>query len=309
LCVLALAQYFTGPDSRLIYWSIKVPPSSFGPFVNHNNFGGLMEMLIPVSVGYILTRPYDSLAPLLLWGVVIVAIVSVWISGSRAATAALLIEGLVFGAILLRQPMPEFRRRALPLLIGVVVIAVPVFTWMIGARMASNRAWSIFSSDRPLDATIGDRLWVGKSTLHMAASHPWIGVGVGCFELAFPTYASTPTDWHWTHAHDDYAEALAETGLPGAVILVTALVLFFRLAWRHLSDRLRHTAGWIQLGAAVGCVGLMAHSFVEFNLRVPSNGAWFVVCLAIAVHPRSSGVRARRLERFSPPDHAGDFLN
>jgi hypothetical protein len=88
-----------------------------------------------------------------------------------------------------------------------------------------------------------------------------------------------------------------------------ALVLFFRLAFRHLPDRLRYPAGWIQLGATVGSIGLMAHSFVDFNLRVPSNAAWFVVCLAVAVHPRSFRRKRRRINPPAQAERDGGFLN
>lgn len=306
--VLALAQFFFAKDYHQIYWSIKVTAWPFGPYVNHNDYGGLMEMLIPISAGYLLSRSDQSLSRYLLWGVVIIALISVWVSGSRGATAAMLIEGVVFGLVLVANPSQLARRRALPLVIAVVVIAVGLFAWMIRTKGVTSRAWSIFASDKSLEVTFGDRLWVSKSALRIAADHPWIGVGVGCFEMAFPMYAINPTDLHWTHAHDDYAEALAETGLAGAVILAVALLLFFHLAFRHLRERLHHEAGWVQLGAAVGCMGLMAHSFVDFNLRVPANAAWFVVCLAMAVHPGSSRGKVRKMDRFSPGERSGGYL-
>ena len=45
-------------------------------------------------------------------------------------------------------------------------------------------------------------------------------------------------------------------GCRGLVMILVALVLFFRMAFRHLEERLRHGWGWIQMGAAVGAVGL-----------------------------------------------------
>ena len=72
----------------------------------------------------------------------------------------------------------------------------------------------------------------------------------------FPNYMTFPSYLHWTHAHDDILEAVAETGLPGAVMILVALVLFFRTAFRHIEERLRQGWGWIQMGAAVGAVGL-----------------------------------------------------
>ena len=97
-----------------------------------------------------------------------------------------------------------------------------------------------------------------------------------------PALQSFPTDLRWDHAHNDYAEALAETGLVGAAVILCALGLFFWLAFRNLRERLRHPAGWMQFAAAIGCCGLLVHSLVDFNLHMPANAAWFVVCVAIA---------------------------
>jgi O-antigen ligase len=193
-------------------------------------------------------------------------------------------------------------------LLGVVLISAFIFSWIVSTGRVGGHAWSVFETDRSLEVKLGDRLRVGVDTLRMARSHPWMGVGVGCFEDVFPNYLTFPTDLHWTHAHDDVLEAVAETGSPGVVMILVALVLFFCLAFRHIERRLRHGWGWIQMGAAVGAVGLLCHSFVDFNLRVPANAAWFVVCLAIATHPRRAQNNPRKIVWDSSEDRSGEFL-
>ena len=42
----------------------------------------------------------------------------------------------------------------------------------------------------------------------------------------YPPYRSFSSDLEWDHAHNDYAEALAETGIAGAVVILSALGLF-----------------------------------------------------------------------------------
>jgi hypothetical protein len=61
-----------------------------------------------------------------------------------------------------------------------------------------------------------------------------------------------------------------------------ALAIFLRLGFKKLGQRLRHDAGWIQLGAAIGCCGVLVHSLVDFNLHIPANAAWFAVLAAVA---------------------------
>jgi hypothetical protein len=38
----------------------------------------------------------------------------------------------------------------------------------------------------------------------------------------------------------------------------------------------------MQFAAALGCCGVLIHSFANFNLHIPANAAWFVVCAAVA---------------------------
>jgi hypothetical protein len=38
----------------------------------------------------------------------------------------------------------------------------------------------------------------------------------------------------------------------------------------------------MQLGAALGCCGLLVHSLVDFNLHIPANAAWFAFCAGLA---------------------------
>ncbi len=48
LALFAIFQFFS--SQGLIYWMVKSPGWTFGPYVNHNHYAGLMEMLIPLSV-------------------------------------------------------------------------------------------------------------------------------------------------------------------------------------------------------------------------------------------------------------------
>jgi len=39
----------------------------------------------------------------------------------------------------------------------------------------------------------------------------------------------------------------------------------------------------LRLGAALGCIGLLVHSLVDFNLHIPANAAWFAFCAGLAI--------------------------
>jgi len=308
LSVLALAQVMT-TGHGLIYWSVRTPFGPFGPYVSANDYCGLLEMLIPVSVGFTLSGSFHKVPRVVLWLAVGVALASVAISGSRGGAAVTLIELLIFGFIIL-----SFRSRGtvqfgLSLILGLLMASAVVFAWMAGGGQRANRALSVFQTDKSIQVKMGDRFWVAKDTLKMALHHPWLGIGVGAFETAFPPYMTHISDLHWTHAHDDFAEGLAETGLGGGVLLLWGMVLFISLGFFRIRERLRADWGWIPVGALVGATGLLCHSLVDFNLRVPANAAWFVVCVAVATHLGSWPARSTRASRRSAQVRNDEIVN
>jgi O-antigen ligase len=124
--------------------------------------------------------------------------------------------------------------------------------------------------------------------LRMWGDHPLLGVGLNDFEAAYPRYQSFASDLSIDHAHNDYVEAVAETGLLGALLILSALELILRLTFRDWSHPFRSQAGWIRLGAAIGCCGTLAHSLGDFNLHTPRQRG--VVCSPCRDSHRHAGV-------------------
>jgi O-antigen ligase len=283
LAVFAIAQFFSSPG--LIYWTVKPRWGGwvFGPYVNHNHYAGLMEMLIPLAAVYVLSRPPRHPARPLLGFAVCVAVASVLLSGSRGGLIALGAEVLILAVILL-QRVPG-RRLAAAGALGMIV-AVSLFLWMDRGDIL-KRFSTVAGLARTPEATFGERRLVALDALRMFRHRPITGVGLGSFETAYPPYRSFPSDFEWDHAHNDYAEALAETGLAGLVLMLVSLGLFLGVAFSNLGERLQHEQGWMQLGAALGCCGLLVHSLVDFNLHIPANAAWFAFCAGLVSCTRS----------------------
>ncbi|MEJ2009479.1 MAG: O-antigen ligase family protein [Acidobacteriota bacterium] len=291
--LFAILQFFSGHN--LIYWTVKNPGWAFGPYVNHNDYAGLMEMLIPIAAAYVLSRPRADPRRLLLALSLCVPVGSLLLSGSRGGFIALLVEALTLGAILWRQHWGEGSGGFEAMLaLGITAVAL-LFFWMAPNQIV-NRLSGLANVTHTAEVTYGRRKLVAIDTLHIFRNHLWIGTGLGSFETVFPQYQTFPAKVVWTHAHNDYAEALAETGAVGGILIVLALVLFFRRAFKDLPERLHDGAGWIRLGAALGCCGLLVHSFADFNLHIPANAAWFAVLAGLAIVPRPRA-RSRRETR------------
>ena len=286
--------------TSLIYWSVKSPGETFGPYVNRNHYAGLMEMLIPLTASYAFSRVGSHIPSWMRASAVLLPIASVLLSGSRGGLVALGVETALVAILFLTLPVQEVgfanrrrgQRNAMAWFGTVAMAAVALFFW-INPGGFSTRLWTVASAKQYHEVTATDRVAVAHDSVRMLKDHPWFGVGLGSFETIYPQYQSLPSNLTWDHAHNDYLEAASETGLIGVALIVSALALFLRLALREL--QLDGEPGWIQLGATLGCCGLLVHSLVDFNLHVPANAAWFAFCAALATLPRISRLGERKV--------------
>ncbi|HJT00357.1 MAG TPA: O-antigen ligase family protein [Terriglobales bacterium] len=284
VALFAMLQFFARPG--LLYGIIKPRWGGyiFGPYVSHNHYAGLMEMLVPLGVGLALTpRPRHPARPLVVFAVLI-SVVSVLLSGSRGGVIGLLAEfAFLTAAVFCAQPASPERKRALIAGFAVAFLAGASFFWLDPGGVWQR--WEQLSESRELTANM--RGQVSADTLRMADAHLARGIGLGAFAAAYPAYQTVVTDDLIDYAHNDYAQFVAEGGLAAAVLILISLPLFFRLALRRLRQRLEEPTGWLQLGAAAGVCGILVHSLLDFNLHIPANAAWFAFCAALATLRRN----------------------
>jgi hypothetical protein len=131
VALFAIIQFFASPG--LLYGIIKPRWGGyiFGPYVSHNNYAGLMEMLIPLAAALALTlRPRHPGRPIVLFAV-LVAVVSVLLSGSRGGVIGLLAEFALLTAVVFRaRPASQERNRALIAGFALALLAAAAFFWL-----------------------------------------------------------------------------------------------------------------------------------------------------------------------------------
>lgn len=191
---------------------------------------------------------------------------------------------LPLGAILARE-WPRRRARSAWAAVALGMAASATTFFLIDPGHVSKRLATIAEIPTKAEATLAERWQVSRDSARIVADNPWMGIGLGSFAVAYPPYQSFATDLLWDHAHNDYVEALAEMGAVGGMLMSAAVVMFLLLAFARVRERLEHEIGWIQLGAAVGCCGLLVHGLSDFNLHIPANATWFAVCAAMATQP------------------------
>jgi hypothetical protein len=84
-------------------------------------------------------------------------------------------------------------------------------------------------------------------------------------------------------------------GAPGLALSVAGLALLLAAAGRGVATGPDRSVRGIGTGAVAALVALAVHSTVDFNLRIPSNGA--LAALVAAAAAGAAGVRPRPLHR------------
>lgn len=278
--MFAIAQNLTDP--RKLYWTID--PTEFahtyGSYVNRNHYAGLMEMLAPIplvlAMGHLLRGGKKALA-----GVAFLLMAgSIFLATSRGGMFAFAVEALLFGVLLLRNPR---HKKILP--------AFAVMLLLVVAFLAYTSTGQV--GDRLHDASDSHRLAMSRDALKLWTERPILGWGLGTFATVDPHVRSFATDLLVNAAHNDYAQTLAETGIAGFSFVLWFIVVLGRKGAQNSRDWDRDWGCALSLAALLGCCGMLVHSFVDFNLQIPANAAFFFFLAAIAAAPATAPTHER----------------
>lgn len=284
--IIGLYEFFGGSGALVLLVANRFF-RAFGTFGQPNPFGGFMGLLAPIALmaavgySYRLWKRWRAGLRLTLSGVVapvfycaasgllVIGLIFSWSRGSWLGFAASM------GAILLALPRKWWYGVA-PLGIAILLIAA---LWITGSLPASviSRVESVtdeitaFSDVRGVDITPAnyanvERLAHWQAALNMARANPWLGVGFGNYEVAYPAYNLLNWPLALGHAHNYYLNVFAEAGMIGLLGYVALWVSIMALTWRAR----RHPDPLARL-IAVGLFGtwtyLAVHSLTD-NLYV-----------------------------------------
>jgi len=272
--VFAILQHFT--FNGKLYWvrELRYGGVPFGPYVNRNHFAGLMELLIPPGVAILILRGErrDQLPLVALF--TLLPIGALFLTASRGGIMSFLAEMGFFAILIILR-----RREKKGLVAGaaIVTLAAILISWL-GIGSALDR----FATYKSLEVSEGMRVEMLQGSWHIFLDHPVIGTGLGTLQEVFPRYETIYTGLIVNHSHNDYAEALAETGAIGGLCCLVFLVLLFWTGWKFLAIDQEAKNFAYHAGALVACLGLLVHGTVDFNFHIPSNALIFLLQAALA---------------------------
>lgn len=279
----AIVQSFTAPGR--LYW-FRQPRFGgwvFGSYVNHNNYAGLLELLLPFSLVMSLAR--YTRPPVRIFAGFAAALMgtSVLLSGSRGGIIAVAAQLAVFSALAFREKGKWVPVAGMGALCALILAG---FLW-VGDSEAFGRLGTMryLASSKTVGLIASDRLAMSKDGIRMFAAKPVVGWGLGTFGTVYPQFRSFYTDRLVDYAHNDYVQLLAEAGMVGWALAVWFVVKLFQHARRRIAGWRGSTERSVALAGLTACAGLLVHSFTDFNLQIPANALWFFVIAAVATSP------------------------
>lgn len=246
----------------------------FGPYVNRNHFAGFVELVLPLALVPLVLGRVRRERWLVVGLFAVVPIGALFLSASRGGIVSFGVELAALALVMIQR-----RTRGKQLFVGaaVLLLAVSMVYWL-GVGQLLQR----FSSLQSLEVTAGKRASMRRDTWQIFLHHPVTGTGLGTLQIVYPPYESLYDGKIVNHTHNDYLEALAETGILGGLCCAWFLGVLFRESFKRPRQLNNSFAGTLQLAGLVACAGFLVHSSVDFNLHIPSNALLFFLMSHLA---------------------------
>ncbi len=277
----------------LFYKKVHYLDCVTGTFVNRNHLSGYLEMILPVSVGLIIARigifnwsglrlkeklmliSERGLSWIILMSLGIVSMaMAIIFSESRSGIFILVFSFILLaGLASLYYQRENKEKKKIKNYLKILFLVILIFSFYLGIEATIAR----FSLDRLLHE---NRPVVWGNTIEMFSDFPFFGSGLGTFGFVYPAYEESRLFVKYSHAHNDYLEYLAETGIIGSILLWGAILYLLVSVFLMWKDRRHPLARALGLGGIVALVNILIHSITDFNLHIPANMILFTVIIS-----------------------------
>jgi O-antigen ligase len=232
---------------------------SYGSFDQPNPYAGYLNMVIPIAAVMAL-KAEQRWERVLYWCATTVMLFALLASQSRGALLAALVAAVVLAACLFRRARPLLRLAFL----AAVAIGLGATFGVIPSGPITRSMTSIGLGDIAFgNVTNGNFSAVERAAhwlagVRMFAAHPFLGVGIGNYSVAYPAFH--PRGWYASleHAHNYYINIAAEAGIVG----LTSYTLMVGSALWYSYAIVRRTRDNVCFAVALGALGaLVATNF------------------------------------------------
>lgn len=253
----------------------------FASFVYRNHWAAVVFLMVPLALGFSFSAlrrwtlgkgPFDSM--IAGFGIALLFGITLPMPGSRSGLAVfsgLMLLALVKLGIMIfqarRSPNAASKWIQMSVIAGLVLLVVVGSLFLTKNpvtrhwQRTKNQWHGLASGQSEL------RFRFTQDTLRMAADRPWWGWGAGSFGYVFPRYhgdylrdSQGRITTRVMHAHNDWAEIGAETGIIGFLFFLWFVLGRIRRGWAAQSALERWTTGGVTLVLLYGLVDFPLHN-------------------------------------------------
>lgn len=253
-----------------------------GLFANSNHMATLLVVTIPFVVAMYGSRskrkrhvPSSAGRLVILGGAMFAILAGIALNGSLAGIGLAI---PVFAASLfIFAPAADQKTRW-----GLSVVGILGLLSVAGV-LASPFGNNLTTSG--VEADYSSRYSTFVNGFRAAKDHFPAGSGIGTFADIYPSYENTTVADRWfvNHAHNDYIELGLETGLAGILLIIGFMIWW---AGRTVAVWRAPVVNQYARAASIASGAVLAHSLVDFPLRMSAIAAVFAMCVALLAGPR-----------------------
>ena len=280
----AVYQFVTN-STRVWVLHTPYPHRGTGTFVSPNNLAGFLEMILPLALAFTITSRLKALPKIFIGYAALAMLAGIVVSVSRGSWIATAAAMLLFFAVLMfhhTHRLPAVALLALIIVGGCSTLRAPrdaIFMARVKGLESSN-------------GNIPDngRFLIWHAALQLWHENPWWGIGPAHFGYRFGKYRPELIQLSPDRTHNDYLNTLTDFGIVGITLILAAVIVVFACAiwtWRYVRGSPNTLGDYrsnklaLVLGASIGLVAILVHSFMDFNMHIPANALIAVTLMAL----------------------------
>lgn len=263
-----------------------------GTYISRTHFAGYLEMTLAVGIGLLIANLKGGLghyswrqrlrdwinilfsAKAIFRLSLVIMVIALVLTRSRMGNTGFFASMLIAGSIGLVFSRYATRSTVI-LLSSLIVIDIVIVGAFFGVEKVAQRIQeTTIEKERRDDVSI--------YSMQLVRDHVVIGTGLGSYYGAFMPYRQHDVLSYYDHAHNDFIEIAADTGVLGFILLGILVSWSLYLAIFAQKDRRDPLMRGLSFASIMGITALLIHSTVDFNLQIPANAATFMVILAFA---------------------------
>ncbi len=286
VAALAVSQNVTG--TTMIYGVVAQTQRNSGPFQSYSHFSQFMNLSVAAGLALLLDRVarladfyrtpaevWEALRRPREWAVWALAAlcvagpVTVMLSMSRMGLISLVVAAAASGGVLAWRGRPADGSRGSGR--AWVLVGLGMVVFLVLLCVGFDTVYSRLSSVRDPNTT-GRRQEMLKDMVAEFRQFPLLGTGLGTHEFVFGLYDHRDLPSIATHAENEYAELMEETGIVG-VALGAAFLAVVASDYARATRRPAEPIGFVPFGLGFGLVAILVHSGTDFGQHLPANAA------------------------------------